>query len=235
MTARRLTVRDVDWMVAALARRRAALVPYAPVYWRPAANARQAHRDYLDHLLREGGGIGARTDSAFMIAAPGRFGVTLDDAVVPDAEWRTSGHEVWYALAAELSGSRGRFVCPVPERRRLDFARSRGFELVDSWWHRDVPPDPSADASSGDHQESEVEVASARLVEAPPVYDPGGPVLFLSGVTDPYLGLPSARRQAARLGCPVVVVSQTPGEGALADALARAGFIRHCDFLDGII
>jgi hypothetical protein len=39
MTVRTMTAADLDWAVSAHGRRREALVPHAPVYWRPAAGA----------------------------------------------------------------------------------------------------------------------------------------------------------------------------------------------------
>ncbi len=77
--------------------------------------------------------------------------------------------------------------------------------------------------------------ASARLVQAPPVYAPGGPVLFLADVSRADEALPAAISQAPGLGSPVIVVSQSPADLGLAAELTETGFTRHCDFLDGTI
>ena len=75
--------------------------------------------------------------------------------------------------------------------------------------------------------------AAARLVPAPPVYEPGGPILFLTDVQEPQAALVDAVRRASMLGSPVVVVSQPSGDGSVAKKLEAHGFRRHCDFLDG--
>jgi hypothetical protein len=59
VTVRRLTPDDVGWAVGRLARRRARLVPYAPVYWRPAHDADAAHRRFLAHVLGKGAAPGS--------------------------------------------------------------------------------------------------------------------------------------------------------------------------------
>ncbi|MCW2935606.1 MAG: hypothetical protein JWM19_6568 [Actinomycetia bacterium] len=109
---REVTAGDLDWIVARLAERRAALVPYAPVYWRPAADAAAAHRRFLGRSLQEGRALGFRTDEAVLIAASGRDGWTVDDAVVPGDDWPVGGRVLWDELAARVSGSRVRFVYP---------------------------------------------------------------------------------------------------------------------------
>ena len=135
----------------------------------------------------------------------------------------------WDAVSGRLSGPL-RWVCPVPEVERLSFVSARGFELVESWWHLDIEDG----VSSADGAGAVVVVgAAARLVPAPPVYEPGGPILFLTDVQEPDAALEEAVRTASALGSPVVVVSQPPGDDSLATKLEAHGFERHCDFLDG--
>ena len=230
MVAQRMTVEDLDWAVPQLAARRAGLVPFAPVYWRPAPDADQAHRRFLGHVLGSGGGLGFRTDDALMIAAPGGAGVwIIDDAAVPDGRWAETGRLLWHALAREVPGQHVRFVCPVPERERTHFARHQGLTVQSSWWHVAVNQvrAPTADASP------HIGGATASLVQAPPVYDPGGPVLFLTDVTAPEVALTAARAEAERLGTPVVVVDQPSTDSDLGVGLGAGGFHRHCDFYVG--
>ncbi len=227
MPVRALTAEDLDWAVDELGRRRAALVPYAPVFWRPAEGGRAAHRRFLGPLL-DRGGLGFRTDTGLLVAAPRPGGWTVDDLVVPAGGWSTTGQELWTAFATRASGS-VRVVCPVPEPDRAGFARAQGLALAASWWHRDVP----SAGRPADGLEPSVDGAESRLVTAPPVYDPGGPVLYLAEVSDAARALPSAAGEAARLGCPVVVVNQPAADRALAEALAASGYRRHCDYFDG--
>ncbi|MCW2935605.1 MAG: hypothetical protein JWM19_6567 [Actinomycetia bacterium] len=67
---------------------------------------------------------------------------------------------------------------------------------------------------------------------APPVYDPGGPVLFVTGMTSAAC-LPAAEAEARLLGSPVVVVDQPPSARGVAVAREEAGYRRHCDFFTG--
>ena len=232
MTVRRIVIEDLDWIVGRLAQRRAALASHAPVYWRPAADSAQAHRRYLGHVLSKGGGVGFRTDDALLIAAPGRNDRwIIDDAVVPNGEWARTGQLLWNALSSEIARSPVRLVCPVPEPDRAGFARTRGLHLQSSWWHDTIeqirPPAEGHDLR--------VEGATASLVPAPRIYDPGGPVLFLTEIRDFARALPAARAEAQRLGSPVVVADQPHSDTALASALQDAGYHRHCCFFDGTI
>jgi hypothetical protein len=201
------------------------LVPFAPVYWRPAPDAAERHREFLIHLL-DHGAVGFRTDADLILAQPLGQGWVIDDAAVDDDAWDVAGRALWQAISAALTGP-VRWVCPVPEPARVRFAQAQGFETVESWWHWNVPW-PLATASDPDPT---VTGASARLVPAPPVYAPGGPVLFLTGVENTRTALADAMQIAPGLGSPVVVVSQPSGEEALAFELEAAGFVRHCDFL----
>jgi len=62
---RALSVDDLDWAVAVLARRRDALVTQAPIFWRPAPHSVQHHRLFLEHLLISGGACGYRTEHSW--------------------------------------------------------------------------------------------------------------------------------------------------------------------------
>jgi hypothetical protein len=226
---RPLTVDDLDWAVAVLARRRAALVPYAPVYWRAAPSAAEVHRTYLRHLITEAGGLSFRTDEALLIAVPGRHGWTIDDAAVPDGGWDAVGRQLWAAFAAKAAGDAVRFVCPTPEFERLEFAVGLGLEVAESWWHLEV----TQSAGGNGVRTPEVDGATVEYVQAPPVYDPGGEILFLRQVTDPARALASAQFRAAAQGNPLVVVSRMVGDMALVEALEATRFRRHCDFAQG--
>lgn len=232
MTVRRFSVDDLDWAVDRLAWRRARLVPYAPLYWRPAPDAGQAHRRYLGYVVGEGGGIGFRTDDALMIAAPGRGGGwTIDDAVIPDGGWADTGQQLWNALARQIAVSSVRFVCPTPEAERGHFAQEQGLQIQTSWWQVTVdqirPP--------LDGEQPHIDGATATLVRAPRIYDPGGPILFVTEVNDAGRALPSARIEAERLGSPIIVVDQRPADSKLDLLLGNAGFYRHCDFFAGTV
>lgn len=229
-----MTPVDVDWIVYCLAPRRQALAAYAPVYWHPASDADLRHREFLAFLLDDGDALGVRTNDSFMLAQRRGDGWMVDDAVVAGDDWESEGALLWEALCGALTGP-VRWVCPVPERSRREFAERCGFEVGESWWHREVigyvVPSPS-DAGS---DVINLVGASARLVSAPPIYSPGGPILFLTDVRDPETVLGEALDGAPGLGSPVVVVAQPAHDLALARQLLTHDFTRHCDFLDGLV
>jgi hypothetical protein len=233
VAVRAITPADLDWMVERLARRRRALTDYAPVYWRRAPDAEPRHRAFLGFLLGEGGAIGVRTRDGFLLAQPRDLGWLVDDAVVPADRWASDGVRLWESLREDLDGS-VRWVCPVPETPRRDFVAGLGLDLVESWWHRDVIGAPSAVVADVPADGvADVVGAAARLVLPPPIYSPGGPVLFLTDVQDPAAALGAALHEARSLGSPVVVVSQPADDEALVGALEAHDFRRHCDFLEG--
>lgn len=225
---RELTVTDVEWAVGVLRRRRETLVPFAPRLWRPADDADQRHAAFLAYVLGEGGGVGFRTDSSLIVATPGSDGWVVDDASVPDGEWTGEGVALWGRLAERLGSVRVRLVCPVPEEQRGAFARDAGLSPTTSWWHREV------DRSHGTATDPVLPGAAVTLVPAPPIYDPGGPILFVRDVADAAAPL-AAAAEAARCGSPLVVVEQLWGDQVLGTGLRRDGFVRHCDFLTGVL
>lgn len=227
--ARAMTQNDVGWAASVLARRRAALVPHAPLYWRPAADALERHRAHLAHVIGEGQGVGFRTNDALMVAAKGERGWTIDDAWVQPDRWERDGEELWARTMEHVGTDPVRFVCPVFEPERAAFARQRGLVPESSWWHAEVEALETIRAHDADPH---VAGASAALVSAPPIYDPGGPILFLHGVRD-ITAIAESRESATRCGSPLVVVDQPAGREDLAEALADEGFTRHCDFLVG--
>ena len=85
--ARAAVVDDSAWMVAALGRRRELLVQYAPVFWRPAPDASDHHRAFVDHLLSDGGAVAYRTDDSVLIAAPQGDVWLVDDFFVDQENW----------------------------------------------------------------------------------------------------------------------------------------------------
>lgn len=99
MTASLLMRDDLAWALDVLARRRRALVDLAPVFWRPAADALERHRTYLDHLL-SAGARGFRTAGSVLFAAPRGEGWLVDDAAVEGAAPASEWQHLWDAFAA---------------------------------------------------------------------------------------------------------------------------------------
>lgn len=230
MTVQRASTADLDWIVDLLNTRRAPLVEHAPVFWHPAPDARDKHREFLDYLLTEGGGKAYRTQDALLVTAPRRDGWLVDDAYIPQWSKNNAGKDLWNAFASDAPGKSVRFVCPVYEHERTEYASSLGLTLQESWWLKEL-------ASSGGEPGQQIELPGADgiTVGAPPVYAPGGPILFLPAPQDARAAAPAALEKAIEIGCAAVVVNQQVGDDELAEALSGAGFRRHCDYLSGTV
>ena len=124
--------------------------------------------------------ISVRSQRGFLFALDRGDGWLVDDAVMAeDGDWAQDGVRL-LRHAHERCGHL-RFVVPVMERSRMEAARSVGLLPVEHWWHRDLDTvgSISMDEAGADPIVA-VEGARGRLVPAPPVYDPRGPVLLVS-------------------------------------------------------
>lgn len=230
MTVSVLPRGDLEWALGVLARRRQALVPLAPVYWRPAPDALDRHRTYLDHLLSTGA-RGYRTERSALLSAPRGDGWLVDDAAVDNGEPASEWRSLWDAFAADCPGDGVRLVCPTYDAERAEHATRVGLTVAEAWWLRELP------GSGGGQPGIDVALpgADAVTVAAPPVYAPPGPVLFLQAPGDAAAALPAALERAPELGCAAVVVAQRAGDEDLARVLSAAGLRRHCDFFEGAV
>lgn len=230
MTVAPATLGDLDWIIARLAERRKPLTPHAPVFWRPAPDAAERHRAFIEHLLTEGGGLAYRTADSVLIATRRGDGWLVDDLHVHDQRWTTDGIELWNALAADRRGDDVRFVCPTYENDRAEFASNIGLTLAETWWLIEL------DSGGG---EARVTVslpgADAVTVGAPPVYAPPGPMLFLPSPEDAATGVRAALDKAPGLGCAGVVVNQAASEQSMVEVLRTSGLRPHCDYFAGTI
>ena len=182
-------------------------------------------------LIQSSKVVSTRTDHGFVIGVPDRGRIVIDDmALEDDALWPTDG-DVLLRQAARSGPLR--VVCPFPEASRRTAVANLGLSAVETWWHRDLEPDPAPADTSGESR-LVVEGAAARLVSAPPVYALGGPVLLITTVaTASALG--EIERAARRRGSVVAVVSQQPGDQLTADLLKSAGYKRTTDFFEGSV
>jgi hypothetical protein len=220
---------DLDWAAGLAAVRRGQRESFAPRFWRPAPDARRLHTRYLASLIGAPDVAAMRTDHLFAFGISRAGTVLVDDAAADDEDrWAGEGP----ALVRHLAGkSRVRFVCPVPEPSRGALAIELGLRCAETWWHRDLPePRP------GSPVDGPLRAGGARgtLVEAPPVYAPGGPVLLVAEFRD-RRALADIEREAARRGAPVSVVTQLAGDGVREEILSEAGYRRTCDFYEGTV
>lgn len=75
--------------------------------------------------------------------------------------------------------------------------------------------------------------AEVRLVDAPPIYAPGGTIAFVTGFDDEG-SLEAAEAIGAAHDAVLSVVSQRAGAEHQERILAERRNVRHCEFLEGI-
>lgn len=224
---RSVTQSDLDWVLDVGAARRGRIANHAPTFWRPAPQAREASRRFLGSQIDNPDVLSIRTDRAFLFGAE-RGGLrVVDDMAVEDLSgWDTEGQQL---LRAAGERDDVRFVCPVPEPERTRTALDLGMINAETWWHRDL--DPGGQFTESDDPSVRVEGATGRLVPAPPVYAPGGPVLLVFQV-DGAEALGAIEHEAAGLGATVSVVTQRPADAELAALLTEAAYVRTTDFFE---
>jgi hypothetical protein len=221
-SVRPLTSADLDWVVDLAGRRAAEREPFAPRFWHRAPGARAIHATFLGGPIENPEISSLRTDNGFAFGMPRPGYVLIDDLAVDDeARWPMDGRQLIRGVAGP---SRVRLVCPAPEKERTALAVALGLRIAEIWWHRDLEPahDPAVD----------LDLSGGRLVVAPPVYDPGGPVLLATEVRDAE-ALRLLEEAAAASGARVSVVSQRPDDPELALLVTAAGYRRTCDFRVG--
>ena len=232
---RALDPTDLGWVVEITRTRREALTPHAPRFWRPSVDATERHRDYLGHLIEDPDVVGVRTEHGYLLATNLGDHVLVDDFVVtPDEHWPAEG----VALLEHVRGESGRLrvVVPAVERARLEAVQAVGLSPVETWWHRDLDgadPWPS-DADSDDDAAADVEVdgARGRLRPAPPVYDPGGPVLLVTEL-ESIDALARIEEAAAARGARVAVVTTLrSADRDVATLLQCAGYVVTTHFCE---
>jgi hypothetical protein len=153
----------------------------------------------------------------------------VDDAAAERVDqWATEGAALFRRLIGE---SRVRFVCPIPEPDRAALAVELGLKCAETWWHRDLVERPSEFQND---ESLQVPGARGRLIPAPPVYAPGGPVLLVTEFHD-RRALAELEQDAANHGAAVSVVMQAPEDGGREELLLTIGYLRTCDFYEGTL
>lgn len=226
---RPLTAADLDWVLDLIEPRRQQLRDHAPRFWNPAPNARELHRRFLGAQIGKPGMVALRSADGFVFAGPRGDGYIIDDLMVAAENlWLTEGVAL---IRAAVQSHPVRIVCPVHERGRAGAAESLGLTVSESWWTRDLDP-LEAGRSEAVADEISVDGTSGRLLPAPPVYAPGGPVLIISNVSSPE-ALAAVERRAECAGAPVAVVPHKVVDQARAELLELAGYRRTTDYYDG--
>jgi hypothetical protein len=231
ITPRMMTIADVEWVVELAARRRQRIAKFAPRLWNPAPGARREHATFLAGLIQSSTVLSVRTDHGYLFGVPDRGRVVVDDlGLEDDALWQSEGN----ALLRHAAGSGPlRVVCPIPEAPRRAVVADLALSVAETWWHRDLDLVPPFIEQRDEHRLA-VEGAEGLLVSAPPVYDPGGPVLLVQAAATES-ALRSIERSASQLGAVVSVVSVTRGSQLAPADLEASGYKETTEFFEGSI
>jgi hypothetical protein len=231
---RALTTDDVPWMVDVMAQRRALHALLSPIFWKASPHAREVHAPHLAGAVVSERHCGLRTDAGFVLAevqdaaTPPWFsdvplGFVDDFAVTDDAFWSDDGAALLRVAWDELHGRGVESLRVVTARRdapKVALLESLGLAVGESWWVIAASGERAPEANYGPIDHAGV---TALVIPAPPVYDPGGPVL-LTLALDGVVVVPELPAIAANLGAVLVIVSTKPSTPELAEAVGAAGF-----------
>lgn len=201
-------VGDVPWAAEMMEARRQVYASYSPVFWRPANDVVELHGRFLERQLQDPANVGLRTDHAFLMGQlRGEEGVVDDFAVDQQPRWANEGRELvggaWQALRA-LGATRLRVVTAKADFDKVSMLLAASLQLAEEWWVKEVRP------SGGANSPRSVKGTrfSGVVGPAPPVYDPGGPVLLAR--LEPDADLAVLEAEAADLGAVLAVVAVAP-------------------------
>ena len=151
---------------------RAEYQKYSPVLWRPAADPLDRHTLLVDHLIDDPDTIALVEEGCdgALIGTPRGDGYLIDDFTVrPPAQWSGLGRQLLRAfLAAIETGSVVTVVSAQRDIPKVSMLSEENVALAREWWTVELAAQvKSVHAADGNQ---------AEIIEAPPVYDPGGPV-----------------------------------------------------------
>lgn len=219
---RRLTSADCGWAAEMMERRREIYAAYSPVFWRPAVGVTGMHARFLAKKASSNATVAVRTDHGFLIAELRNSEGFIDDfAVEPDARWAADGaallRAAWPALA-HAGATRLRVVSAAADAPKVAMLEACSLELVAQWWVKPLDPTGAPGASGRVTGPG----FSGILSPAPPVYDPGGPVLLAERV-EAGADLARITETAAAMGA-VLAVVPTPAGGHREAELRTSGW-----------
>jgi hypothetical protein len=235
---------DVPWMADVMVERRAVYETFAPVFWHPAPNARDVHEPHLASCLTGDRYVGLRTDDGFVLGelqaagSPPWFpevpiGFVDDFTVTHDDEWTRDGRELLFAVWSALQERGAEALRVVTARRdvaKVALLESVGLTVGESWSVREVETRAASPPAFGPVSANGVE---ALVIPAPPVYDPGGPVLLVTalGSAEDVQRVPDL---AAQRSAVLAIVPTRPEAPDIATMAEESGFDETSRYYVGI-
>ena len=232
MVVREMSADDAAWAAGLMEQRRPVYARYSPVFWRPARDVAGVHARFLRRLIGSAGNVALRTDHGFVIGQRRPAEGFVDDfAVDATATWDADGAVLLLAVAERLAAADGadqlRVVTAHADVPKVSMLSRLSLRLAEQWWVREVrAAGPQAAAGRVERPGF-----SGILGPAPPVYDPGGPVLLADRVAAD-ADLAGIAGAAAAMGAVLAIVPAEPGS-ARSDGLHRLGWSVASDWYLG--
>ena len=225
VSVREMTADDAAWAAGLMERRRQVYAGYSPVFWRPRPGVTSLHARFLGRQIAAPGYVALRTEHGFLIGQRrDQEGFVDDFAVDETASWDDDGaallRAAWRRWEPDGVGA-VRVVTAHADEAKCAMLAALSLDLAEQWWVRELEPaGEGGPAGEGDPARSVSPASPARpitgtgfagrLVPAPPVYDPGGPLLDVCGLADD-ADLAGVEREAAGLGAVLLVLPAVPG------------------------
>jgi hypothetical protein len=213
---------DCAWAAELMQGRRAAYASYSPVFWRPAKGAVRLHTRFLQRQIARDDVTGLRTGHGFVIGELRRQEGFIDDFAVDDGQrWMDDGRGMLLAAWQRMKAQGARSLRVASAGRHLPknaLLASVGLAAAEDWWVKPLAPSARTERSGTVSGHG----FSGHLGTAPPVYDPGGPVLLVRRI-EPGVPLALMEREAATWGAVLVIVPE-PRSGPWTDDLVAGGY-----------
>lgn len=232
VTVRELTADDAPWVAELMEQRRQVYAAYSPVFWRPAVGVIDLHTRFLRRQIASPANVALRTEHGFIIGQRRAAEGFVDDfAIGPDGSWDADGTELLLQTWQRLSSGAGfealRVVTAHADEEKSALLRGLSLRLAEQWWVRELPAagplrPPARVAGTG---------FSGILGPAPPVYDPGGPVLLVDALADE-AELPAVEREATEMGALLLIIP-VPVDSPRAAELPGLGWTVASDWYLG--
>lgn len=221
-----MSVRDFgadhcDWAAKLMERRRQIYAGYSPVFWRPAAGVAGLHAKFLCRLAANPANMCLRTECGFIIGQMIHAECFVDDFALDEAgTWGDDGRELlgelWARVASD-SITTMRVVTAEADRDKVAMLAAAGLALFEQWWVKPLHPRGASEVASGRVGGPGF---SGLLGPAPPVYDPGGPVLLVDQL-DRDSDLGGVEEAAATMGAVLAIVSTRIDDNHHDDLIER--------------
>jgi hypothetical protein len=202
-------------------RRRQQYARYSPVFWRPAKGVTGLHARFLRGLIGAETNVALRTGHGFVIAQPGAVVGSVDDFTVDSPDrWASDGADLLLTVSQRLAAAGHpatvRVVTAAADLPKSSMLSGLSLRVAEEWWVRELRPSGQPAGPGW----VEGPGFAGFLGPAPPVYDPGGPVLHAERVAAD-ADVAVIEREAAAMGAVLLVVPAAPGSARSADLQQR--------------